>query len=209
MIYYCHFNCIGRNGYNFSHFQKKIGWVVFGFGLFHGFGFAGASLLTALSDERVSGCIPIDLYSHPSTGYLIHSYRKRLLLPHSWKKLVSGQSDVWPAFRKAFLYLKVVKIKNEDAENELAENPVLNFEPLPDAFKTLAERQVPVYLIFSDGSPAYYTYRLSYKKQIASLSGNCLFKVTHFDTADHGFTFLYHQKRMMEEIKQWVVAVIG
>ncbi len=163
---------------------------------------ADISFQAARIDDRIIGIAPIDFYSLPSTAYLINAYKKRLITPHSWSNLFSGKSEVFSIFKKIFT--NITFLKTAAASDNTDPNAQANLEAdLIAGYQELADRGLNLRFLFSAGSPAYFNYQTIFAKKVAALSAARKFSVDYFETADHGFTLLYHQQQLIDAIKDW------
>jgi len=170
---------------------------------------ADASFLAALQDKRIVGIVPIDFYSVSSKSYLIHSYKRRIFSPKSWLNFISGNSDLLNILKRVVNNITVFKTMSATKEKEVIEdsvetNTMNNMGNIREGYKKLFERKLQVYLIFSAGSPAYFNYNKQLKHIMAELNPGHILQMDFLETADHGFTFIYHQKLLVKKIQQWV-----
>ncbi len=163
---------------------------------------ADAAFETAKSDPRVSGILPIDFYSISSPGYQWHLYRRRLLRLRSWRKLLSGQSELWQKIRE-------LTARSGDRAQRLLSNAtdqtsLLSPERIVADMQTLAGRAVRICLIYSAESAAYYNYRHYLQKGLRPLQTAGALQVHHLEQSDHGFTLLRNQQLLLAHISRWM-----
>lgn len=163
---------------------------------------ADAAFETAKTDARVRGIIPIDFYSVSSPGYQWHMYRRRVLQLRSWRKLLSGQSELWQKMRQW-------GTKPADRARQLftsasEQTSLLSPERIVADLQELTARQVAVLLIYSAESAAYYNYRRQLEKPLRPLRSQGRVEVHQLEKADHGFTLLAHQHLLLDHISRWV-----
>lgn len=165
---------------------------------------ADVAFQAARVDERVAGIIPIDFYSLPTAGYLVHSYKKRLISPRSWANLMTGKSEILGLMKKSLNNLPLLKTPDEPEEIDDASRPEIE-KDLLSGFPELLDRDVRLCMIYSAGSPAFYNYQLIFENDIQTLSVNGELQIHYLETADHGFTLLYHQEILINLIREWVL----
>ena len=167
---------------------------------------ADVAFQTARQDSRISGVIPIDFYSLPTTGYLLHSYKKRLIHARSWANLITGKSEILRLVKKSINNLALLRTAQETEHiDEQSRTEIEN--DLAGGFSELLNKGVRLCLIYSAGSPAFYNYELIFENHVKALSSNGKLQIHYLDTADHGFTLLYHQERLLQTIREWVLNV--
>ena len=154
----------------------------------------------ACLDSRVVGIIPIDFYATPTRRYFIQEYKRYVFNIRRWWNLLSGRSNIWTILirkRSAFRSVHYSGSLDEGAGRE-------TFEKTLAGFQTIVQRNTSVLLIYSGGSPGYYNYRKLFEKELSEFSSDGKFQIMHFETSDHWFTLLYHQKLLIETIGEWV-----
>jgi pimeloyl-ACP methyl ester carboxylesterase len=154
----------------------------------------------ACLDARVVGIIPIDFYATPSRRYFIQEYKRRVFSFRRWWNLLSGRSNIWTILikkRTVFRSAQYSGPSDEGAGRETHERTLAGFQ-------TLVQRNASVLLIYSGGSPGYYNYRMLFEKELSKFSCDGKFQIMHFETSDHEFTLLYHQKLLIETISEWM-----
>ncbi len=154
-------------------------------------------------DPRVIGIIPIDFYSYPSAGYLLDSYKQRLLSFRSWGKLLTGKSELWNAIKSKIG--KTSAFQSNGLVSQGAGDWIQSSrEKCEEKFRLLARRGTHLCLIYSGGSPAYYNYRAFFRDGLRSAEFEGKFQVVYFDSADHGFTTILHQDQLILKICEGV-----
>jgi len=149
----------------------------------------------AVLDPRVIGIIPVDYHSFSSTGYLLHSYKRRLVSLRSWGKLLTGSSELWGVIKKLFKK----KMASPDGGSDLPSK-----ENCIEKFRVMAQRGTHLCLVYSGTSPAYYNYRIHFCKGLQSTKFEGQFRVVYFDSADHIFTTIQQQDNLIQTIQECV-----
>ncbi|HQU70945.1 MAG TPA: PhoPQ-activated protein PqaA family protein [Calditrichia bacterium] len=164
-----------------------------------------AAFLAASSDARICGIIPVDLYSYSSGAFMKHMYQKRLLQPRSWLNLLSGKSDILKLILGRILATPKSASPGAPADMLLAR---LHQVPAPEKvlsdLKNLFEKNMPVLLVYSDGSPAYFNYQRLFRSELPPFEENGLLAVRHLAAADHGFSLNYYQEKLIAVFGDWL-----
>lgn len=171
---------------------------------------AGADIAfhSACRDERVAGIIPIDLYTIPNNAYLMKLYRKRLLQPRSWLNLISGKSDILKSIRNKVWSLLTAS-KSESPAAETADTSSGSIQKIIEGFQTLHEQKLPIFLVYSDGSPAYFNYQRNFISYAKQLSADGLLQLEFIEYSDHGFTLLHHQELLEQAVCEWLAKIFN
>jgi len=160
---------------------------------------ADISFKVALKDHRVAGTVLIDWFAYFTLGFHISSYSKRLLMPRSWFKLISGKSGFWSTLRRAYLSQKSGKNNGESRDW----NVPTKEQAIRD-IQMLNERGVQLLFVFSGGSPAYYNYRKYFKSDLKKLMDRGGIEIKLLKESDHGFTLNVHQKQLTNAVCEWM-----
>ena len=105
---------------------------------------ADFSVQIAARDPRVVGIAPIDFYAYQPLRYHLYLYRKRLLRAQSWKRLVSGQSEILGMLLsrlRSLVTLRSLKPSRSPAQDEQLSQNMQEQEALADC-RSLVERGV-------------------------------------------------------------------
>ncbi len=160
---------------------------------------ADVSFKVALKDLRVAGTVLIDWFAYFTLGFHFSSYSKRLLMPRSWFKLISGKSGFWSTLRRAYLAQKSSKKNGKSRDWHIPTR-----EQAIQDIRVLNERGVQLLFIFSGGSPAYYNYRKYFKSDLEKLIVGGGIDIKLLKESDHGFTLNVHQKQLTNEVCEWM-----
>ncbi len=164
---------------------------------------ADVSFFTAREDSRVAAVAPVDLFTHFTRGYMLHSYRTRLLSARSWGNLLRGKSDIVQFLRK--VSVDVAATTPDDSTEKTA--PEYSPQTWLDGFHTLLERKIPQLLIYSNGSPAYYNFNKYFRPVLRSHLQSGPVQVVHFSHSDHGFTLSHHRQELIDTLRRWLCAL--
>jgi hypothetical protein len=159
---------------------------------------ADNALRAACADPRVVGAALVDPYNLPSAERVLHVYANRLLRLRSWGRLLSGRSQVLASARKA-----VALQRNAQTGADYA-SLLPSREEFVAALKTLADRGVQVELLYTGESPGYVHYRRLLRRPLRRWESRDRIRVEYLRDADHVFTLIRSQRRLLELIERWV-----
>jgi hypothetical protein len=181
---------------------------------------ADAALRAAVRDERVAGAALVEPYTVKRPGFVLFSYRRKLLSPRAWARLVGGRSELWAAARQAraarppalepppsakepspALSLPAPSPAPPDAApvDQLLPGP----EELQAQLRALVARRASILFVYSGDSPAYFNYRtlLAREMKPALRTGQARLEVLR--NTDHVFTPLGVQDRLVDLLAAW------
>lgn len=158
---------------------------------------------TALTDSRVCGIIPIDLYSVGSRGYDLYAYKRRMAKLKSWVNLASGKSDLWKRLKDKLRDRSDAEIAMQNDAESLFSG-VATPEDVLAGLQALIAKKIGIYLIYSDGSPAYYNFQTHFSEMWAHHRHQPGIEMLYLSKADHGFTLLSNQRLLLSAIDRWV-----
>jgi hypothetical protein len=172
---------------------------------------ADAALRAAVRDERVAGTALIEPYTVKRPGFTLFAYRRKLLSPRAWGRLLVGRSELWSAVREARTAPPAAADPppSPATPSELPADPapVDQLLPGPDELRVqlraLVSRPTSVCLVYSEMSPAYFNYRtlLAREMKPALRSGQARLEVLR--NTDHVFTPVAVQDRLIELLTAW------
>jgi pimeloyl-ACP methyl ester carboxylesterase len=151
-------------------------------------------------DPRVVGIVMVDGFSFTTAGYIMSSYLKSLLKFQSWRRLLSGKSEILQ-----FIKAKLTFLYSSDLGDSEPMWPVPNTDDIRAGITILAENGLDLYFIFSAGGGAHYNFKRIYAKTIASLAELQRIHVKLFENTDHLFSPLYVQESLVKAITGWIV----
>ncbi len=159
----------------------------------------------ACIDERVVGVNMIEPFSFPTTGYFAQSYSHSFLKLRSWKRLLTGQSEVWGIIKGLFVY------HTSKETRQLTENWELPpKEKLISDLRALLQRGLNLCFIYVADGCGHYNYSKLLESEVSGLTiqGNPRFEF--LEGSDHLFTLLEHQTWLTTVIHDWITkAVFG
>jgi hypothetical protein len=122
-------------------------------------------------------------------------YANRLRSLRSWGRLLRGRSQVLASARKA------VALQRNGADYA---SLLPSREEYVAALKTLADRGVQVELLYTGESPGYVHYRRLLRRPLRRWESRDRVRVEYMRDADHVFTLIRSQRRLLELIERWV-----
>lgn len=166
---------------------------------------AGFSFRTACADPRVIGVAVINPAGHRwGTPEELH----RTMLRHYWRML-SSRSFRGKNLRK-LLTLKVDRAtiaRTVTARLHAAVSQVDEGRPQADRiggeFESLLARDVRVLVVYSEGDEGLDYYRLFLEPRLATLPSTPRLSLETIADANHTFTLLGHQARLLEVLRRW------
>jgi len=160
----------------------------------------------AYRDERVVGIIGINGYyldnailesmsSDITASIQGRYYRKNLFNIKSWMRFISGKSNICKIWH--YVKTKIEHILKKEKQKVL-------FESDSTILKLLKNYNMPVLLVYSEGSSAWDTFQMVIADQINNLSGDKPVIKT-IDKTDHVFALLESQSNLLDTVYQWVM----
>jgi hypothetical protein len=166
---------------------------------------ANNSLLVAQSDMRVIGAVPIEAYYFATPAYHWYFYRRRLLNPRSWRRLVTLRSDFWGILRKYQIRKAKPAVVTGRSEQFGAKGRESFKTRIVPEIENLLNRGVHLHFIYCVDSPSYYNHYLSIRDKAASWKQ---LRTSVFANTDHTFTLLANQEALVQSIDEWVKSVL-
>lgn len=160
-------------------------------------------------DERVKGLILIngafvdgdvfaDLYHKANSKTINRFYASRWFSPRRWWRLITFQSKFWNRFFHHG--------KTSTSPQLACGQPTVEMASTDSRQKwmTLAQRNVDILLIYSEGSVFWDLYKAANRDYLkTNYPANCLTVAFHKNT-DHTYTLLSAQDRLINQIKTWL-----
>lgn len=175
---------------------------------------------TALLDERIVGLIPIDgiyqeraslgqIESYARRNCSIRYYKKNLFNKNRWIKVLTGKSKVLnkknfisALYMVTFFFLKLTKKVLKLNKSQETKNKERTFSI--QQWVILFNRNVKIYLIFSEGSSMIDIFNLTFSKQLKLYEKDNLLKVETIKDVDHTFTPVWSQDLVTRLICDWM-----
>ncbi len=160
------------------------------------------ALHAAIADPRVVGGVMIDGPAYPTPAYYLRYYGRRLLSAESWRNTLAGRN----VFGRV-LHGVVVPRPTDDAAGNAFEGDA-SLPSKAQATELLGgviARGGKLLFIFS-GSWTTYNYRNQFRSAFPSLMRSGAVDVEYFPDADHTFTGMHNQRRVIATIMRFVEA---
>jgi hypothetical protein len=178
---------------------------------------ADAALRVALLDPRVAGAALVEPYLVAGPGYLVYAYRRKLLNPLSWLRLLRGRSELWAA-------LSARRPARQDppspappepegrARGPAAEEVPLILPSRPEVarqVRALAERGVELCFVYAREGPAYHNWLVLFRREVRGAIARRTARVVSIARTDHVFTPRAAQDRLVDAVRGWARDVAG
>jgi hypothetical protein len=177
---------------------------------------ADAALRVALQDPRVAGAALVEPYLVAGPGYLLYAYRRQLLNPLSWLRLLRGRSELWAAL-SARRPPQGEPPPGRGRPEGGAPAPAADEAPeiLPSRpeiarqVRSLADRGVGLCFVYSREGPAYHNWLVLLRREVRGALARGTARVTAIAQTDHVFTPRAAQDRLVATVCDWVRNVAG
>lgn len=166
---------------------------------------ADVAFEVARVDERVAGLylingslLPGDLlreiYTDASARIGERYYRGRLLNLGSWRRLVTGKSDM-----RSIRRIIGGKFRRRSGGG-MHTAPAVDYGAL---WSPIRDRDVDVALVFSEGSVSLDMFRMTMRSKLHTMIEDGKVTVDVMKDTDHVFTLLWSQERLIDTMHQW------
>jgi pimeloyl-ACP methyl ester carboxylesterase len=162
---------------------------------------ADMAFKVAGQDERVVGMASMDPYAYRTRGYYLRRYGPKLLNPMAYVASYRG--------RKRNAELARMRASAEFQEQYTAPEYRRVFPPrevVEQQLRALLERDVRILHVFSDGQPEHINHGAQYARAFPSLDFRDRLTVEYIRYAEHTFTELGDQKRVVDVVSRWARA---
>jgi hypothetical protein len=177
---------------------------------------ADAALRVARQDPRVAGAALVEPYLVAGPGYLLYAYRRQVLNPLSWLRLVGGRSELWAALaaRRA---PPGEPATQPDGPEGTAPAPATDEVPLilpsrPEIarqVRSLADRGVGLCFVYAREGPAYHNWLVLLRREVRGALARGTARVEAIARTDHVFTPRAAQDRLVAVVRDWARDVAG
>jgi len=172
---------------------------------------ADTALRVALRDDRVAGAALVEPYLVEGPGYLLYAYRRKLLNPLSWWRLLRGRSELWAALSSR---------REERSEPPPgpapAEAPAELFPPeeavpliLPSRgelvrqVRALVAKGLDLCFVYAREGPAYHNWLVLLRREVRPAIAAGRARVEAIPRTDHVFTPRAAQDRLVAAVRGW------
>jgi hypothetical protein len=171
---------------------------------------ADSALSAAAQDERVAGVALVEPYAIPGPAFPLYQYRRRILDPRSWWRLLRGRSEI----------LGSLRAHRAEPAGGVAPVAPTALEPAPDfdsivpsrrefarRVSSLVERGAGLCFVYSSESPAYFNYLTLLRGAVRRARVDGRVRVQVLEDTDHVFTPLAVQDAVVRTIRDWALAM--
>ena len=177
---------------------------------------ADAALRVALQDPRVVGAALVEPYLVAGPGYLLYAYRRKLLNPLSWLRLLRGRSELWDALA-ARRPPQGEPAPGPGGSGGAAAAPATEEVPLilpsrPEVarqVRSLADRGVGLCFVYAREGPAYHNWLVLLRREVRGALARGTARVVAIARTDHVFTPRGAQDRLVAAVRDWARDVAG
>ena len=172
---------------------------------------ADSALSAGAQDDRVTGVALIEPYAIPGPAFPLYQYRRQILDPRSWWRLLRGRSEILGSLRAH---------PAEPAPSDPPAAASAALEPTPDfdsivpsrgefvrRVKGLVERGAGVCFVYSSESPAYFNYLVLLRREMRRPRAKGRVRVQVLKQTDHVFTPLAVQDVLVETVRDWALTI--
>jgi dienelactone hydrolase len=145
-------------------------------------------------DDRVVGAVMIDGYAYRTFGFHLRFWAERLGSAARWRRAVTR---VLAGRRNGTSPSEAMYVRAFPPKRRVLED-----------CRALMERGTELCFIYSAGQYQYYNYRRQFDDAFPALRRERQVTVTYFPDANHTFTRLSHQRRLVEAIRAWTPRTI-
>lgn len=168
---------------------------------------ADVAFYAAIEDSRVLSIIQLDPFVYRTRRYYVHRYGPRLLRLESWLNILTGKTYIGPALKKRFGRKNGSGEESHADESELVQSPYVRaFPPREEVavgLRTLINRGVSLFHIFSGGQGDHFNYQGQYAASFPDVNFKGLLREEYLPTASHIFTDLRHQAWLDQAVVDW------
>jgi pimeloyl-ACP methyl ester carboxylesterase len=188
---------------------------------------AGFSFLTACEDPRVSAAILMNIQGQGEewveydkqrklSQYYVNYYGKAALFDtQKWSRFFRGDVDYLSIGRNVLQGMILNKVsaltfrfKQAPVPTPAAPQSAGEANDFEGSLSLLAARNVPLLLVYSEGSSGIDYVRTVFGKELERLLAAEKVKMEIIPESDHLFTLLESQKRLLEVIQDWTRTVV-
>jgi hypothetical protein len=173
---------------------------------------ADAALRVALEDPRVAGAALVEPYLVAGPGYLLYAYRRKLLNPLSWLRLLRGRSELWAALA-ARPQPPPSPLPLEDAAPGPAADEVPLILPsrpqIARQVRALADKGVELCFVYAREGPAYHNWLVLLRREVQGAIARGTARVVAIARTDHVFTPRAAQDDLVDAVRGFARDLAG
>jgi hypothetical protein len=173
---------------------------------------ADAALRTALLDGRVAGAALVEPYLVEGPGYTLYAYRRKVLNPLSWWRLLRGRSELLETLAarrrgRSGSAARVEKPPEAPGHVEPAVDDLALILPsrreVTRQVRTLVEKKVDLFFVYAREGPAYHNWLVLLRPEARPALRGGRARVLALARTDHVFTPLAAQDRLVAAVRRW------
>jgi hypothetical protein len=178
---------------------------------------ADAALRVALQDARVAGAALVEPYLVEGPGYTLYAYRRKILNPLSWWRLLSGRSELFETLA-ARCQARSGAASGPATPGAAARAPVeAPADEIPlilpsrrevaRQVRALVEKGVDLCFVYAREGPAYHNWLVLLRREVRPALARGRARVLAIPRTDHVFTPREAQDRLVAAVRSWASAV--
>jgi pimeloyl-ACP methyl ester carboxylesterase len=169
---------------------------------------AATAFRSAVLDSRVVGAVLIDPHAFPTRKFWMLYYFRRLGRWSSWRNTLAGQNGLGRRLRGGSRRRATGAVEDAALVSRSRGLDVRTREAAADMLRGLIDRGVHMCLVFS-GAPRNYNYQRQFQDTFPDVALKGQVKVAYFKDADHTFSRMYMQDRLLDTLAGWARAVFS
>lgn len=168
------------------------------------------SLHVATQDPRVVGVIAIDGPAYQTTGYHVRYYLRRI--GRVWTNTLTGRNKIgrWLRGAPAPVERSSAQPRAEDEFAYLYGDLVMpSRDEAAQVLGAMVDRGAQIFFIFTGSWAIFYNYAGQFRDAFPEIMKRGAIRVAYAPDADHTFTRLHHQQRLLDMVSDWLTASFG
>lgn len=171
---------------------------------------SGAALAfsIACADRRVAGIVGIEPYIYPTLGFHMRYYARRIFRAASWWNTLTGRNALGRRLLGGWRSAGGPLVDAEMAGATVGPQTVPR-ETVVQALRDLIARNLRLCMLFSGGGAGgvgVCNYRGQFVAAFPGVDFKDCLRVELIRDADHTFTLLSNQRRLLKTIREWMTA---
>ncbi len=173
---------------------------------------ADTALRVALTDPRVVGAALVEPYLVEGPGYVLYAYRRKLLDPRSWLRLVRGRSELWTrlaaprAAAPAAGAAGSARLAEPSAAEEMP-SILPSRADLVRQVRGVVAKGVDLCFVYAREGPAYHNYLALLRREVRPAIARGRARVKVISQTDHVFTPRPAQDALADAVREWAGGV--
>ena len=170
---------------------------------------ADAALKVALQDARVAGAALAEPYLVAGPGYLLYAYRRKLLNPLAWWRLLRGRSELWDALAdrgRAPAPGPAEADPPAGGEVSIADEVPQLLPSRPEMarqVRSLVQKGLDLCFVYAREGPAYHNWLVLLRREVRPALARGAARIEAIPYTDHVFTPRAAQDRLVAVVRRW------